>query len=440
MDIEVYEDQTGDRLFPAAKLEKDEKIKRLFSSNVDLYIEKRRNDLTVHCHVLAREGLDRYQGYYIKFTGSYIGNYFTNFKREADKVLNNLELQLRHENVEIFDNIYKFDLEGHHREDIDAIMYAINSSDYLNYNAGNINDISALCNDILRKINNIKIVISSEESKLGDINILRNKKSEESLKATDNTKQVLEKYRKKKIDEKKRLDVEGGKNKIKDGFVLVKEGASIFKNAGYDPTDIIIEETNRVIGRTLVKRDENDKITKREEDDKIKKQYGNGDRKDDSIEVSVSTFAILIVIGVIIVLTISYFYDVPYVSSLIGRQKSVPVPIPTPTNTSTGVVTIPTQTPALITTTTPIPTITPIPSIIYNITGYLKKGGQSASNVTVILQDKDNKEIDKNVTDRNGFYIFIEVKNGTYNVTIQNGTMHNVKVNGSDKTDINLTI
>lgn len=456
MDIEVYEDQTGDRLFPTAKLEKDEKIKKFFSGNVDLHIEKRRNDLTVHCHVLARKGLDRYQGYYIKCTDSYIGNYFINFKREADKALNNLGLQLSPENVEIFDNIYKFDLEGHHREDIDAIIYATNSSDYLNYNARNINDISALCNNILRKINNIKIVISSEESKLGDINILRNKKSEESLNATDNTKQVLEKYRKKKIDEKKRLEIELGKNKIKDGFVLVKEGVGIFKKAGYDPTDIIIEETNNIIGRTSVSRirDEDDKIKKkygngdvkkRDEDDKIKKKHGNGDREDDGIEISVSTIAILVAIGVIIVLTISYFIYVPFVSDITGKQKPVPTTGPAPTNTSTDV-----ENTTVVTTPTPTQTPTPVittpmpPIILYNVTGYVKKGNQNRSNVTVIL-DKDGKDIDHNVTNRDGFYIFREVKNGAYNVTIQNVTIQNVtprmvEVNGSDKTNINLTI
>lgn len=428
MELEVFEDQTGDRLYPISKIDKDEKIKRFFNNNVNLHIEKRGDKLTINCHIIARKGLDRYQGYYVRCIDNYNDNSFSNFSKSADKILRDLELEPKFGDIEntIFDNIQKFDSKGHHKEDIYIIINAINSNDILDYRAGNIDEISALCNDILIKINNIKIVISSEESRLGDINILRNK-YEESLKPTDNTKQIYDKHRNKKIAEKKRIELDSGKSKIVEGFALVREGANIFKNAGSDPTEIITEETNKIINKKI---DANEKTKVNENingNEKTKKKNG----EDHVVEINASTIMVLILAGIAIIVVISYFYNVPYISDITRKYYN---PIDTPTTP------VPTETsiPKVVETkvATPVPTEAPIIGL-YNITGYVKSNNKRMSNILLILS-KDNGVNDSTVTDQEGFYIFRQEKNGTYTITIQNETIPMV-IKGSDITK-NITL
>lgn len=440
MELEVYEDQTGDRLYPTSKyptskIDKDEKIKRFFNNNVNLHIEKRGDKLTIHCHIIARKGLDRYQGYYIRYIDNYNDNSFSNFRKSTDKILRDLELEPKFGDIEndIFDNIQKFDFKGQHKEDIYVIIDAVNSNDILDYRAGNINEISALCNDILIKINNIKISISSGESNLGEINILRNSQYEESLKPTDNTKQIYDKHRNKKIAEKKRIELDRGKNKIIEGFALVREGANIFKNAGSDPIEIITEETNKIIGSSINKKTDGNEKIKISGNEKIKINGNEKTKKkngeDHTIEINASTIMILLLVGIAIIVIISYFYNVPYISDIIKKNgnpiDNLIVPVPTETL------------PKVTKVATPVPTEAPFIGL-YNITGYVKSNNKRMPNIMLILS-KDNGVNDSTVTDQEGFYIFREEKNGTYTITIQNTTIP-IVIKGSDVTkNLNLS-
>lgn len=236
MDLEIFGDQEGDKLFPSIGYPsighyKDDNIKKFFGNGIDLYIDKKGDRLTIICHILAHKGKERYQGYYVKYVDDYNNGIFTNFKKSTNKVLYDLGLEPNSGDINnaIFDNIGKFDLEEKHREDINAIIYALNSSNYPDYKAGNIDEIAAFCNDILKNIDNTRIVISSKENKFGEINIMINKRSKESLIPSEKTRQILYRYRKNKANEEKKIKGKSGEEKIKDGIVSIKEGLTIKK-------------------------------------------------------------------------------------------------------------------------------------------------------------------------------------------------------------------
>lgn len=229
MELTLYEDQTGQSLFPDTK-EKNERIVMFFNKGIDLYIEKKGDNIDIFCHVLAKRGSERNQGYYIRYKENYNRDYFTPFKKYAQEVLIKLKLQVISDDIgnTIFENIEKFDNGGTHK-DIDIIISVL-KEDVLVYKDGNINEISKLCNDILSNIKDVKISISSEDSKLGNINILRNM-YEGHLSPTENTVQTLERH-KKRSEQKRKDDIK------KSAKEKIKEGIDTLKNIGYSIDDI----------------------------------------------------------------------------------------------------------------------------------------------------------------------------------------------------------
>jgi hypothetical protein len=169
----------------------------------------------------------------------------------------------------IFDNLDKFDLKGYSYSrnifiDIDIIADIIYKEPdlFLAYRGSDIAEILTFCYQLL-KTKNVKIAVSSEEIKLCNINILRNRKSREPLAPSGTTIQILDNYRRvqteKKLDIKRKEEIERGKNKLIEGFDLINDGIRIYKNLGHDPTDVIIDEMSKVTGINI-----NSEIVKRE--------------------------------------------------------------------------------------------------------------------------------------------------------------------------------
>ena len=145
-------------------------------------------------------------GYYIRSLSKYEDDSFTEFKKESNKVLRAIGLQHNVDDVNnvVLDNIEKLDLDIYFHEDTEIIGDILASGEFLEYKAGNIDEITILCKDILKRLNNSKIAISSKESTLGDVNILRIQRHEESLRPNERTKQLLDKHRKDLIEKKRK--------------------------------------------------------------------------------------------------------------------------------------------------------------------------------------------------------------------------------------------
>ncbi len=298
MEMKIYEDQTG-LIFPHHN-EKDEKAVTFFNNGVDLYIDKKDDRITIYCFVLAHKCLARDQGYYIVSDGSDITySIFNEFKKNATKLLQDLELQPRQGDIDnvIFDNLDKFDLKeysyaGNIYKDVDIISNIIykEPSRCLDYRGSNIAEILTFCYQLL-KTKSVKIVVSSEEFKLCNINILRNKKSQEPLTPSITTIQILNNYRRmqteKKLDLKRKEELERGKNELIEGFDLIKDGIRIFKNSGRDPTDIIMGEISKVAGINI-----NPKIIKNE----------NNSTDDDEKKGTIGHIILITIFGIIMVI------------------------------------------------------------------------------------------------------------------------------------------
>lgn len=350
MNIRIYEDQTGLMVFPDNRSLKDDNIVKLFHNKVDLSIKKTGNNLEIYCYMLAHKGLARDLGYYIIYTNIYSDTIFTNLKKDTDKILRDLKFQISSNTSEntVFNNIEKFDpipgskLEYAHGHNTDAIKNAVGEGRRLEYIAGNINEISIFCRDVLKNINNVEIYITSGENKLGNINISR-KSHERLFYPSEETKSILNYYENKLKSNKDKDEEKLGKEKIAEGFSgPIKDGINIFKNIGHDPTDSIIDEMNKVIDVNKIYNNlENKRNLKRE--DKTEKE-GLG-----IISKIFICFAILIV-GIVIGMIGKPYLEADLFKYIEGST--------TPTIT-TSPTTIPTPT------ATPIPTIvTPVPTSV----------------------------------------------------------------------------
>ncbi len=304
MELKIYEDQTG-LVFPHHN-EKNEKAVTFFNKGVDLYIDKKDERITIYCFVLAHKCLARDQGYYIVSDNLHITySIFNEFKKNATKMLQDLELQPRHGDIDnaIFDNLDKFDLKeyshgGNIYKDIDIISDIIykEPNQCLDYRGGNIAEILTFCYYLL-KTKNVKIVISAEEIDLCNIDILRNKKFQEPLTPSSTTIQILDDYRRmkteKKLDIKRNEEIERGKNELIEGFGLINDGIRIFKNLGHDPTDLIVDEMSKIVGINI----DYSKVIKKETDST------DDDEKNGTIGriILITIFGIIMVIlGIII--------------------------------------------------------------------------------------------------------------------------------------------
>ena len=200
MNVKIYEERTGQMIFPVIpdkEPEKDENIIDQFNNHIDLYVEKKGKTLRISCHISIQKSPEEIKGYYITSFSKFEDDAFTEFKKESNKAMRILDLQRNPDDANniVFNNIEKLDLDLYLHEDTEIVSHVLESGEYLEYQAGNIDEITIFCKDIIRKIENSKIAISSDVSKLGDINILRTKKHEESLRPNERTRLILDKYR-----------------------------------------------------------------------------------------------------------------------------------------------------------------------------------------------------------------------------------------------------
>lgn len=386
MNIKVYEDQTGLMVFPENRPQKDENIVKLFHNKVDLFVKKTGDNLEISCYMLAHKGLARDLGYYIIYTNFYSDAVFANFKKDIDKILRDLKIQVSSNNQEniIFDNIEKFDpktgikLDYGYEHNIDVVKNTLREGKRLEYTAGNVNEISIFCRDVLKKINNVEICITSGDNKLGNINISR-KKNEKFFYPSESTKQILNEYKKK--------ESEGlGKDKIAEGFSgPIKDGVNIFKNIGRDPTDSIINEMNKVVDINKIYDNLSSRIGKKDKDETTNEGLGVISK----IFIGFTILVIGIVIGMIIY---------PYVEGKFIKGIENPATI-TANPTMTPIPTIMTPIP---TSTTPIPTImTPVP----NSTSIPTNGSANSTNLTILTFYPKDKVINGFINNESTFSI-----------------------------------
>ena len=350
MNITIYEDQTGLMLYPEKRLEKDGKIVNLFNNNVDIYMDKIRNDLAIYCRLIAFKTSSRPLGYYIVYKDIYSDHIFANFKKDVDKVLKSLELQPRTGHIDnvMFENIEKFeDRYQYHKEDIDIVRKTVSYGRNLEYYAGDIRDILAFCKEILRNTNNIKISISSTKNNLGNINILINKKSSESLRRTGSTEQIIGEQREILREKKKTEEGAPGLVEISNGFDKIKKGADILKNAGYNNLEIRNEIERKVRDihiafPTYVERREPERrheLEKREKTE-LQKLETTDDSKDieknttrSVTKIILITFGILTILAIIMVLKLGIL-STDILPDAIRGPMGLITPEPTPITTS----------------------------------------------------------------------------------------------------------
>ena len=223
---------------------------------------------------------------------------------------------------------------------IDAVKNAVNDGKRLEYTAGNINEISIFCRDVLKRVNNVEIYITSGENKLGNINISR-KKHERFFFPSESTKQILTEYEKKSKSYKDKDDEKLGKEKIAEGFSgPIRDGINIFKNIGHDPTESVIEEMNKIIDINKIYNTLTNKINLKS--GKTKKE-GLGIIS--KIFIGLTIFIVGMAVGMIIQPNFEgkFFKEIENPTTVTTNPTAIPTPTsitPIPTETS-----IPTETP-----------------------------------------------------------------------------------------------
>lgn len=264
MNIKIFEDQTGFALFPEKSFNKDADIVRLFDNKIDLYVRKEDNNLEISCYVLISKGQERAIGCYIIGNNKHIDGIFTDFKKNANEALKSIGFSPQSDNVEnaIFDGLEKFDSTISSKINIDEISKALDANEKLSYNAGDVTEIAVFSRQLLKNIEKIKITISTGQTNLGDINVLRNKTYQERLSPTNDTKDIFDRRRNsirrkkedeenKKRDEEKRKKGDSGDNNINEGKKLIIDGLSTKRGAGYDTEEDIKRVYTEISGKPL---------------------------------------------------------------------------------------------------------------------------------------------------------------------------------------------
>lgn len=352
MNVKIYEEQTGLIIFPIVpgkEPDKDESIINFFNNGVDLYVEKKAKELRISCHVVVKSDQDKNKGYYIKSISKFEDDSFTEFKKESNKTLRALGFQhdIDDMNNMMLDNIEKLDIDIYCHEDTEIIAHVLESGEYLEYKAGNIDEITIFCKDILRKIVNSKIAISSRENTLGDINIFRTRKHEEPLLSNARTRQVLDKLRTDLIEKKRQEDENLARYKINDGTNLIKEGLTILRSTGYEPKDISkeidsiyseISTSNKIrLKEKLKPRDIDTDKNKNKIVDGYRDKENNSNninmrRIEDGLGLEPNTIIVAAVIIVILLLLSSTFWGFPIDMGNNGKKSGqgiTPVPVAT---------------------------------------------------------------------------------------------------------------
>ncbi|NMG83291.1 MAG: hypothetical protein GIS02_03680 [Methanosarcinales archaeon] len=221
--LRVYDDQTGQQLYPETLEQRDEEIvNKFFNSRTDLYLSKKLDNLEIVCYVRVGKGPGtRDEGCYIRYSSIYRDDSFYTFKREVDRVLCNLKFEPRRgqRDNKIFDSIEEFDPHPHNYDtdvdiDIDTVIKAVLDLKKLDFDAGDINEIAGFTTNLLKKISNVSITIS-ERARFADINIIRSGKYIGYIRPTKTAKKILDRHEREFLGEEKIKNRDETKNKIK---------------------------------------------------------------------------------------------------------------------------------------------------------------------------------------------------------------------------------
>lgn len=280
MKIEIYEDQTGLMMFPEKRTDRNTTIVKFFDNKIDLCITKKGNEIEIICYLLIYRGSGRAIGCYIIGRDEYSKNLFSDFKKDADTSLQSIGFNWHTNNEEnvMFNEIKKIDENNELYMNMKLIVLSHELGNKINFNGGSIDKIANLCDQLLKNIDNIRISISTVNSNIGNINIIRNKILNDQLNLTDQGKEVIERQRervkKQKLDEKKKeeenrkkieelqkqLKEEKNKKKkieetiyesntldkqIEKGIKLIDDGLEIKRKLGY--TNSHIDSDTRLI-------------------------------------------------------------------------------------------------------------------------------------------------------------------------------------------------
>lgn len=342
MNVKIYEEQTGLMIFPVIQgkePDKDESVINLFNNGIDLYVEKKAKELRISCHVFAQKSPEENKGYYIKSLSKYEDDSFAEFKKESNKVLRTMGLQHTVDDVNnvTFDNIEKLDLDIYFHEDTEIIENILASGEYLEYKAGNIDEITIFCKDILKKINSSKIAISSKENTLGDINILKTQRQEESLRPNERTRQLLDKHKKDLIEKKRKEDENRAKEKINNGVDLIKDGLTILRSTGYEPKEISTEidkvydeisTSNKIKLKEILKPKEKEKSKDKGKEKGKDKVKDDGDAKNKS-KPNIILIIIILIVGALLLYSIIWGF--PFNSGGTSKEPGQDTPVPVAT-------------------------------------------------------------------------------------------------------------
>ncbi|CAD6494935.1 MAG: hypothetical protein LAKADJCE_01006 [Candidatus Argoarchaeum ethanivorans] len=219
--LRVYDDQTGQQLYPETLKQRDEEIvNKFFNSRTDLYISKKLDNLEIVCYVRVGKGPGtRDEGCYIRYSSIYRNDLFYTFKREAERVLYDLKFEPRRgkQDNKIFDSIEEFDPHPHSYDtdvDIDTVIKAVQDFKKLDFDAGDINEIAGFTTNLLKKIANVSITIS-ERARFADINIIRSGEYIGYIRPAKTAKKILDKYEREFLVGEKTTNRDEPKNKIK---------------------------------------------------------------------------------------------------------------------------------------------------------------------------------------------------------------------------------
>jgi len=219
--LRVYDDQTGQQLYPETPEQRDEEIvNKFFNSRTNLYLSKKSDDLEIVCYVRVGKGPGtRDEGCYIRYSSIYRNDSFYTFKREADRVLCDLKFEPRRgqQDNKIFDSIEEFDPHPHNYDvdvDIDTVVKAVRGLKKLDFDAGDINEIAGFTTDLLKRIANVSITIS-ERARFADINIIRSAEYTGYIRPTKTAKKILDEYEREFFDREKIKNRDETENKIK---------------------------------------------------------------------------------------------------------------------------------------------------------------------------------------------------------------------------------
>jgi hypothetical protein len=169
---------------------------------------------------------------------------------------------------------------------------------------------------------------------LGDVNILRTQKREESLRANERTRAILDQHKKELIEQKRKEEESRAREKINGGTDLIKEGLTILRSSGHEPQDIS-DEIDKIYDEISA----SNKIRLKEKKPKERggergRERGGEGKRDNGHKLSVedmpklnkTTVVILAIIAALVIYSIVWGSPFTPINKFLGRGTPAPEP------------------------------------------------------------------------------------------------------------------